>query len=71
MGFLCSKYAIMLEHPPGIELVLCKRICLHVVKKVYAFMKLFSSDAAHTQTGVMYEVVTGTPKVRDFTMHRL
>ena len=56
----------MLEHPPGIELVLRKRICLHVIKKVgvgTSIMKLFSSNPTHTQTGAMYEVVTGMPKV--------
>ena len=58
----------MLKHPPGIELVLRKRICLHVIKKPgfgITIMKLFSSISypTHTQTGVMYEVVTGIPKV--------
>ena len=56
----------MLKHPPGIELVLRKRICLRVIKKpgFGTLMKLFSSYPTHTQTGAMYEVVTGMPKVR-------
>ena len=57
----------MLKHPPGIELVLRKRICLRVIKKPRvgtSLMKLFSSYPTHTQTGAMYEVVTGIPKVR-------
>ena len=57
----------MLKHPPGIELVLRKRICLRVIKKPgfgTSLMKLFSSYPTHTQTGAMYEVVTGIPKVR-------
>ena len=60
----------MLEHPPGIELVLRKRICLRVIKKVgfgTSIMKLFSSYPTHTQTGAMYEVVTGIPKVSVWT----
>jgi len=59
----------MLEHPPGIELVLRKRICLRIIKKVglgTSFMKLFSSGPTHTETGVMYEVVTGIPKVSNY-----
>ena len=58
----------MLNHPPGIELVLRKRICLRVIKKVgfgASIMKLFSSGPSHTDTGAMYEVVTGIPKVSD------
>ena len=56
----------MLHHPPGIELVLRKRVCLRVIKKVglgTSIMKLFSSAPSHTETGAMYEVVTGIPKV--------
>ena len=60
------KVSVMLKHPPGIELVLRKRICLRVIKKPgfgITIMKLFSSYPTHTQTGVMNEVVTGIPKV--------
>ena len=60
------KVSIMLEHPPGIELVLHKRICLLVVKTFgigSTLVKLFSSGPTHTQTGALYEVVTGIPKV--------
>ena len=56
----------MLNHPPGIELVLHKRICLCVIKKVKfgaSIMKLFKSGPSRTETGAMYEVVTGIPKV--------
>ena len=54
----------MLNHPPGIELVLRKRICLRVVKKVgFSFLKLFAPAVIQSETGVMYEVVTGIPKV--------
>lgn len=59
------RVSVMLEHPPGIELVLRKRICLRVIKKVglgTSFMKFFYGPT-HTETGVMYEVVTGIPKV--------
>ena len=58
----------MLKHPPGIELVLRKRICLRIIKRVRigtSIMKLFTSGSSHTETGVMYEVVTGMPKVSD------
>ena len=56
----------MLQHPPGIQLVLRKRICLRIIKKVgisTTIMKFFSSHPTYTQTGVMYEVVTEIPKV--------
>jgi len=54
----------MLNHPPGIELVLRKRICLRVVKKVgFSLMKFFAPAVTQCHTGVMYEVVTGIPKV--------
>ena len=56
----------MLHHPPGIELVLRKRVCLRVIKKVgvgTSEMKLFSFGPSHTETGAIYEVVTGIPKV--------
>ena len=63
------RVSVMLEHPPGIELVLRKRICLRVIKKVglgTSFMKLFSYGPTYTETGVMYEVVTGIPKVSNY-----
>ena len=56
----------MLHHPPGIELVLRKRVCLRLIKKIglgTSMMKLFTSGPSHTETGAMYEVVTGIPKV--------
>ena len=56
----------MLHHPRGIELVLRKRICLRVIKKAgvgTSLMKLLSSGPSLTETGAMYEVVTGIPKV--------
>ena len=62
------KVSVMLNHPPGIELVLRKRICLRIIKSVgigTSIMKLFSSGPSHTDTGAMYEVVTGMPKVSD------
>jgi len=63
----------MLNHPPGIELVLRKRICLRVVKKVggFSFMKLFTPAVIQSETGAMYEVVTGIPKVSGQTMYIL
>ena len=48
----------MLKHPPGIELVLRKRICFRINKT-----KLKRLLPSYSQTGVIYEVVTGTPKV--------
>lgn len=58
------KVGVMLNHPPGIELVLRKRICLRVVKKVGGFFtRLFTPAVTQCHTGVMYEVVTGIPKV--------
>ena len=62
------RVSVLLHHPPGIELVLRKRICLRVIKKVglgTSIMKFFSSGPSHTETGAMYEVVTGIPKVSD------
>ena len=62
------RVSVLLHHPPGIELVLHKRICLRVIKKVglgTSIMKFFSSGPSHTETGAMYEVVTGIPKVSD------
>ena len=50
--------------------MLRKRICLRVIKKVgfgTTIMKFFSSYPNHTQTGAMYEVVTGIPKVKECT----
>ena len=52
----------MLKHPPGIELVLRKRICLRI-KAGNKRYRLLSSSSTCTQTGVKYEVVTGTLKV--------
>ena len=60
------RVSVMLTHPPGIELVLRKRISLRIIKKVgfgTSLMKFFSSGPTHTETGAMYEVVTGIPKV--------
>jgi len=60
------KVRIILAHPPGIELVLRKRICLRVYKRMSlgtTIMKAFMSTRdARTACGVMYEVVTGIPK---------
>ena len=58
------KVSVMLKHPPNIELVLRKRISLRIVKKG-GFVSSIKNrlSTAPTQTGVMYEVVTGKPKV--------
>ena len=55
----------MLNHPPGIELILRKRMCLRIVKKVggFSFKKLYGQAVTQSETGMMYEVVTGIPKV--------
>ena len=58
------KVSVMLKHPPNIELVLRKRISLRIVKKG-GFVSSIKNrlSTAPTQTGVVYEVVTGKPKV--------
>ena len=53
------RVSVKLMHPPDIELVLRKRICFRI-RKPGLLMKKFSY---YTRTGVMYEVVTGAPKV--------
>ena len=50
------RVSVKLKHPPDIELVLRKRICLRFGRSGLFNMKF-------SRTGVTYEVVTGAPKV--------
>ena len=64
--YIILKVGIRLKHPPGIVLYLRKRICLRIQKKPSGFaslMRKFSSKDTRTRSGVMYEVVTGLPKL--------
>lgn len=65
--FAIVKVSVRLKKPPGIILVLRKRICLKVYKKPSVLGALFRSFTAPRETrngcGVIYEVVTGIPKL--------
>eukprot|EP00731_Ephydatia_muelleri_P010946 Em0005g1532a len=65
--FAIVKISVRLKHPPGITLVLRKRICLRVYKKPSVLGALFRSFTGPKETrngcGVIFEVVTGIPKL--------
>ncbi|XP_019849545.1 PREDICTED: kinesin-like protein KIF13B [Amphimedon queenslandica] len=62
--FAIVRVGIKLKNPPGVEIMLRKRICLRVYKRIgigAAIMKAFTRDY-RTTCGIMFEVVTGIPK---------
>lgn len=62
------KTTIRLSHPAPMDLVLRKRLSLNIFKRqslTERIRKRISRSDWLTQTGVMYEVVSNIPKVRE------
>lgn len=67
--YLIVKAVVRLSHPAPMDMVLRKRLAVNIYKKQSLTSKFVKSFIGSTntlyETGIMYEVVSNIPKVRE------